>query len=203
MATGFLDQTDPDGGEYKHTKFSKAYLLSTPGPGHLFLAMYDEWFKNTVNFDDYLSDRGQLANAHEPDDPVKNPYTWTHKQDGTPVWGIMAQNPEKIGTFQVGMSGLDIAIPVTGHFDFNLLKTEDARVELIDVGGGHGECLRQIFEKYPDLDPKKCILQERPDVIDMAKATGKLPDGLIYLAHDFGTEQPIKSSCNHQFEDRY
>lgn len=154
--------------------------------------MYDEWFKNAVNFDDYLSDRGQLKNAHEPDDPLKNPYTWTHKQDGTPVWGIMAQNPEKIQTFQVGMSGLDMAIPVTGHFDFSFLKTEDDRIELVDVGGGHGECLRQIFEKHPNLDPKKCILQERPDVIDMAKATRKLPEGLVYQTHDFGTEQPVK-----------
>lgn len=105
---------------------------------------------------------------------------------------LLAQNPEKIQTFQVGMSGLDIAIPVTGHFDFSTLKTNDERIELIDVGGGHGECLRQIFEKHPDLDPRKCVLQERPDVIEMAKASGKLPEGLIYSEHDFGTEQPIQ-----------
>ena len=40
VATGFLDQTRPDGGEYKHTKFSLTYLSSKPGPGQLFLAMY-------------------------------------------------------------------------------------------------------------------------------------------------------------------
>lgn len=88
-----MEQTEIYGGEYKHSKFSKAYLLNTPGPGHLFLAMYDEWFKNTVNFDDYLDARGQLAAAKEPDDPLANPYTWTHKQDGTPVWGIIGSKP--------------------------------------------------------------------------------------------------------------
>jgi hypothetical protein len=41
VASAFLDQTRPDGGEYKHTKFSLAYLLDQPGPGHLFLAMYE------------------------------------------------------------------------------------------------------------------------------------------------------------------
>jgi hypothetical protein len=106
---------------------------------------YDEWFKNMHNFDDYLEARNQLAHAHEPDDPLNNPYTWTHKQDGTPVWAIMAQNPEKIQTFQVGMSGIDIVIPVVGHFDFSLLKSsspEDTTVELVDVGGGTGAPLK-------------------------------------------------------------
>jgi hypothetical protein len=39
VATGFLDQTRADGGEYKHTKFSLSYITTNPGPGHLFLAM--------------------------------------------------------------------------------------------------------------------------------------------------------------------
>lgn len=149
------------------------------------------------NFDDYLVARGQLAHAHEPDDPLHNPYTWTHKQDGSPVWAIMAQDPEKIQAFQVGMSGLDMAIPVVGHFDFNLLKStkedvEKGTVELVDVGGGHGACLKQILTAYPDLDAKQCVLQDRPDVIEMAKASGALPEGLVLMAHNFRTEQPIK-----------
>lgn len=39
VATGFLDQTRPDGGDYRHTKFSLSYLMDKPGPGQLFLAM--------------------------------------------------------------------------------------------------------------------------------------------------------------------
>lgn len=39
VATGFLDQTRADGGEYKHTRFSLSYATSAPGPGKLFLAM--------------------------------------------------------------------------------------------------------------------------------------------------------------------
>lgn len=150
------------------------------------------------NFDDYLVVRGQLANAQEPSDPLNNPYTWTHKQDGTPIWAIMAQDPEKIQTFQVGMAGLDMAVPVIGHFDFNLLKKkeDDAEdmVELVDVGGGHGVCLTQILTAYPGLSAKNCILQERPDVIAMAKAGGKISKDLVLMEHDFGTDQPVKGS---------
>ena len=149
------------------------------------------------HFHEYLAARGQLSQAREPDDPLHNPYTWTHKQDGTPVWTIMAQDPEKIQTFQVGMSGIDVAVPVVGHFDFNILKNsaaedEGEKIELIDVGGGHGACLKQILSEYPALNPRRCILQERPDVIEMAKASGGLPEGLQLMEHDFFKDEPVK-----------
>jgi hypothetical protein len=38
VGTGFLDQTRSDGGDYVHTKFSKAYITA-PGPGKFFQAM--------------------------------------------------------------------------------------------------------------------------------------------------------------------
>lgn len=145
------------------------------------------------NFDDYLVARNQLQHAHEPDDPLHNPYTWTHKQDGTPVWAIMAQDPEKITTFQVAMSGLDIAIPVVGHFDFSVLKNNDDRVQLVDVGGGHGAVLRQILDKHPELDAKQCVLQDRPDVIEMARVKGSLSD-VTLMPHDFLKTQPVKGA---------
>ncbi|KAK3322662.1 S-adenosyl-L-methionine-dependent methyltransferase [Apodospora peruviana] len=197
VASGFLDQTRPDGGEYKHTKFSLAYLLDQPSPGHLFLAMYDEWFKHMHNYDDYLVARGQLEHAAEPDDPLRNPFTFYHKQDGTPVWGIMAQNPEKLLTFQKGMAGIDVAIPVVGHFDFGVLKNspeenEQGVAELVDVGGGHGIVLKKILDTHPKLSPENLVLEDRPDVIGLARESGVLPAEVKLLEHDFTTEQPVK-----------
>ncbi|KAF4437667.1 O-methyltransferase B [Fusarium acutatum] len=196
VASGFLDQTEPDGGEYKHTKFSLAYILDKPAPGHLFLAMYDEWFKHMHNFDDYLVSKGKYE---EPQDPLYNPYTAYWKQEGTPVWSIMMQNPERFQTFQTGMAGLDIAIPVTGHFDFGTLKndssdTENATIELVDVGGGEGTVLNKILEAHPELSPKNCMLQERPEVIQLAKSKKSLPDDVQLVEHDFMTEQPVKGA---------
>ncbi|EXM05530.1 hypothetical protein FOIG_04092 [Fusarium odoratissimum NRRL 54006] len=196
VASGFLDQTEPDGGEYKHTKFSLAYILDKPAPGHLFLAMYDEWFKHMHNFDDYLLSKGKYE---EPQDPLYNPYTAYWKQEGTPVWSIMMQNPERFQTFQTGMAGIDVAIPVTGHFDFSTLKndssdTDNATIELVDVGGGEGTVLNKILEAHPDLSPKNCMLQERPEVIQLAKSKKTLPDGVQLVEHDFMKEQPVKGA---------
>ncbi|KAI1024669.1 hypothetical protein LB503_007306 [Fusarium chuoi] len=196
VASGFLGQTEPDGGEYKHTKFSLAYILDKPAPGHLFLAMYDEWFKHMHNFDDYLVLKGKYE---EPQDPLYNPYTAYWKQEGTPVWSIMMQNPERFQTFQTGMAGIDVAIPVTGHFDFSTLKnespdTDNATIELVDVGGGEGTVLNKILEAHPELSPRNCMLQERPEVIQLAKSKKTLPDDVQLVEHDFMTEQPVKGA---------
>ncbi|KAF5721260.1 O-methyltransferase B [Fusarium mundagurra] len=196
VASGFLDQTEPDGGEYKHTKFSLAYILDKPAPGHLFLAMYDEWFKHMHNFDDYLVSKGKYE---EPQDPLYNPYTAYWKQEGTPVWSIMMQNPERFQTFQTGMAGIDVAIPVTGHFDFSTLKndspgTDNATIELVDVGGGEGTVLNKILEAHPELSPQNCMLQERPEVIQLAKSKKTLPDDVQLVEHDFMKEQPVKGA---------
>ncbi|CZR47654.1 uncharacterized protein FPRO_13321 [Fusarium proliferatum ET1] len=196
VASGFLDQTEPDGGEYKHTKFSLAYILDEPAPGYLFLAMYDEWFKHMHNFDDYLVSKGKYE---EPQDPLYNPYTAYWKQEGTPVWSLMMQNPERFQTFQTGMAGIDVAIPVTGHFDFSTLKNEspdtgNATIELVDVGGGEGTVLNKILEAHPELSPRNCVLQERPEVIQLAKSKKTLPDDVQLVEHDFMTEQPVKGA---------
>ncbi|KAK1757099.1 O-methyltransferase B [Echria macrotheca] len=198
VATGFLDQTLPTGGAYKHTKFSLSYLLDRPSPGHLFLAMYDDWFKHMVAFDDYLAARGLPDSAREPDDPLHNPYTFGSGQDGTPVWAIMAQNPERLDSFQKGMAGIDVAIPVVGHFDFGVLADDDGtgekRVQLVDVGGGHGVVLSKILTAHPTLDPGRTVLQERADVIGLAKTNGVLPGEVRLMEHDFMTEQPVKGA---------
>ena len=84
---------------------------------------------------------------------------------------------------------------VVGHFDFSqLATTEEGRVELVDIGGGHGACLKQILDKHPQLEAKKCILQDVPDVIKIAKSSGTLPPDLILMEHDFRSEQPVKSA---------
>jgi hypothetical protein len=108
----------------------------------------------------------------------------------------MAQDPEKISTFQVAMAGFDMAIPVVGHFDFSVLKNSEGedRVQLVDVGGGHGTVLKQILDAHPDLDPAKCVLEDRANVIEMAKSNSVLPPSVPLVIHDFLATQPIRGA---------
>ncbi|KAK7408698.1 hypothetical protein QQX98_009114 [Neonectria punicea] len=97
------------------------------------------------------------------------------------------------------MAGIDVAIPVTGHFDFSALKNspaEDAQdvVELVDVGGGEGVVLKKILEAHPELSPKNCMLQERPEMIELTKSRTVLPTEVQLLEHDFMAEQPVKGA---------
>jgi len=150
------------------------------------------------NFDDYLAEKCQLQNAKEPDDPLFNPYTFYRKQEGTPVWTIMSQDPERFQTFQTGMAGIDLAIPVVGHFDFDSLQNSPAevasrRIQLVDVGGGHGAVLKRILDHHKDsLDPNTCILQDRTEVIALSRANNILPGEVERQEHDFMAEQPVK-----------
>jgi hypothetical protein len=163
------------------------------------LPRYDEWFKNMHNFDDYLAAKGQLQNAREPEDPLYNPYTWYHKQEGKPIWAIMSQDQERFEIFQAAMAGIDLAIPVVGHFNFNTLHNTPEEVakgviEIVDVGGGAGAVLRQILDANPELHPKSCVLEDRLEVIQLSKTNGILPDEVQRVEHDFMTEQPIKGT---------
>ncbi|KAM0433308.1 hypothetical protein ACHAPT_004184 [Fusarium lateritium] len=189
VASSFLDQTEPDGGKYNHTKSSLAYILDKPTPGHLFLAIYDEWFKHMHDFDDYLVSKCKFE---EPQGPLHNPYTAYYAQEGTPT----------------GMAGIDVAIPVTGHFDFGLLKNtaeSEAKgvVELVDVGGGEGAVLGKILEAHPDLTPKSCVLRKRLEVIQLAKTKGALLEDVQLVEHDFMEEQIIKGKANNQFSSTH
>ncbi|PFH62694.1 hypothetical protein XA68_12372 [Ophiocordyceps unilateralis] len=202
VMSGFLQQTRPDGGEYRHSKFSRAYRIdsSGTGPGHLFLVLFDYILKPFVDFDDYFAQRGQLQNAREPDDALYSPFSLSRNQGGTCPWTILSQDPEQLRMFQMGMRNLDLAVPAVGSFDFDCLRNtpeEEAagRIQLVDVGGGHGVVLGDILDAHPDaLRPETCVLQDRPDVIELSKINGALPAEVQRIHHDFMTEQPVKGA---------
>ncbi|RDA95170.1 hypothetical protein CP533_1939 [Ophiocordyceps camponoti-saundersi (nom. inval.)] len=193
--SGFLEQTDEGG--YRHSKFSRAYQPEKPGLGHLFVACFDHVLTPFHNFDEYLSRRGQL---HEPDDSLRCPMTSYHNQDGVSPWAIMGQNPDRMRDFQLAMDVIDEASTAVGTFDFRLLRNspdEEAagRVQLVDVGGGHGTVLANIIAAYSDsLRYETCVLQDRPDVIELSKKNSALPDAVKRMNHDFFTEQPVKGA---------
>lgn len=71
----------------------------------------------------------------------------------------------------------------------NGAQTQDDAVFLVDVGGGKGHDLQELYQKHPNL-PGTLVLQDLKGVISEAKALG-LNEKIIPMAHDFFTAQPI------------
>ena len=68
-------------------------------------------------------------------------------------------------------------------------KTEDNAVFLVDVGGGKGHDLQELYRKYPML-PGKLVLQDSKGVIEEAQGSG-LDSKIVLMEHDFFTAQPV------------
>jgi hypothetical protein len=145
---------------------------------------YDNSHLSLDRFHEYLAARGSLT---EPDDPTFNPYTWRFKQDGKVVWEIMAQDPKRLKSFQMGLANMEASVPIVGFYDFGKLETSDDRSILVDVGA------------HPNLasKPEKFVLQDLPEQIALARAAGRLPEKVVKMEHDFYTEQPVKGQSSH------
>jgi hypothetical protein len=66
--------------------------------------------------------------------------------------------------------------------------TEDTDVALVDVGGGNGDVIQAVLQKYPDIKGR-FILQDLPEVV--IKVQESLDNRIEVMSHDFFTEQPI------------
>jgi len=157
---------------------------------------YDNSHLSLDRFHEYLAARGSLT---EPDDPTFNPYTWRFKQDGKVVWEIMAQDPKRLKSFQMGLANMEASVPIVGFYDFGKLDTSDDRSILVDVGGGGGQSIMAIMGAHPNLasKPEKFVLQDLPEQIALARAAGRLPEKVVKMEHDFYTEQPVKGQSSH------
>ncbi|KAK5654304.1 hypothetical protein OQA88_7482 [Cercophora sp. LCS_1] len=179
--TGFL--SSPQKSHLSHTPFSLSYLLDQPSPGHFFLALYDHFHSPMHAFHTHP--------PTEPSNPLFNPYTTYFNKPGTPVWEIMASNLTVMSNLQKGMTGIDVAIPPVDHFDFSLLAKGEG-LQLVDVGGGNGSVLNKILEAHKELDPGRCVVQERKEVVELAK--GIVKAGVRVEEGDFTGVQGIKGA---------
>lgn len=66
-------------------------------------------------------------------------------------------------------------------------------MSFVDVGGGYGVVLKKILDEYPEgLTAENVVLQDREDVIILARGSGVLPGEAKLMVHDFMTDQPVK-----------
>lgn len=178
-------------------------VIETSSPFHLLATLLsdyvprnDECLSTLVHFHQYVKDRGETP-VHEPDDPIRNPYTHRHGQDGLPVWAIMAQFPERLKAFQLGFMSQEDSVPIIGFYDFSTLHDaagDGERVTLVDVGGGQGQSIAQILTAFPSLPANRMVLQDLPEPIQQVQTAKSLPAGVVAMVHDFWTPQPVQGA---------
>lgn len=155
----------------------------------------DEIFVNTSRLPEYF----RAVGGRDSNSTSDNLFTWGNGKVGSSFFEIISADPRRIKQFDIAMSTQDHTLPVLGMYPFgeelaNVLDT-DTRPLLVDIGGGRGQSLTQIKEKWPALEGK-LILQDRPMVLD---SFPELP-GIEKMAHDFFTEQPVKREYLFLFE---
>ena len=173
--------------EYTHTPFSLALL-----DGHevdFFKLMVDEIFVATTRLPEYFS----IYGAHDTLSATETPHAWAFDQYGKlNFYETVSLDPKRIKQFSVAMATQDAMLPALGMYDFGAELANsadlDTRPLIVDIGGGLGQSLTQIKEKWPKLEGKM-ILQDKPHVLAMS---GDLGPGIEKQAHNFFQEQPVK-----------
>ncbi|KAF2160329.1 hypothetical protein M409DRAFT_29180 [Zasmidium cellare ATCC 36951] len=206
VAKGFIGETrSSEGlGAYVPTQMTRHMVVPSVRAGFIFhydsglliLVQGLSYFRSTSFRLKQGHGRGRLQFAHDTDD---EDYVYWSKQPG-----VM----ENFSTFMQGYFGGG-AQPTPMEwflFDEVCFKDFDAtRVEYayVDVGGGKGQNIQAIVEKYGDYvkDDKFC-LQDVAPVIDDIESSGTVLDGRIEkMAYDYLTPQTIRGARAYMLEN--
>jgi hypothetical protein len=171
--------------------------------GSLFCVMFEHGLRGFTHWGEYFDKYG----IKEPTDVRNNPFTfgWGHPE--LDVWEVVALDSERARNFAAGMKCMDSISSKYGGpasvYNFEWIGNEAAfgknidRALIVDVGGNHGATLKHIMAKVPAIPQDRCVLQDRPEVIEESILAGDpaLRD-ISRMAHDFNLEQPIKGKPN-------
>jgi hypothetical protein len=143
-----------------------------------------------------------------------NPHSFGWGHEDKNFWEITSMDQERLVDFNQSMNTLDEVLPVTGMYDFSwIAKASEGgpdRPLIVDVGGGKGQALKRIMAAFPEIPAKRLILQDRPDVIEDAKAMTDFPgfEDVIKMPHNFFDPEPVKGAlvyyirrCMHDWSD--
>ncbi|KAK1831492.1 Demethylsterigmatocystin 6-O-methyltransferase [Podospora conica] len=193
LATGKLLPGDlPD--HIRHSSFSRICVSTSPfyslnaihsGNGVRSFALWPQYFAT--------------YGRAEPPRVTHTPFSFAWGHPELAPWEVKALYPEYAALFAQGMEAKAMVgggMPWTGEqafYDLGWLAGESGAV--VDVGGGLGQLLKDVLAEVPGVEPARCVLQDRKEVIEQAaeKADPAL-EGVVMMEHDFHEEQPVKGA---------
>lgn len=134
---------------------------------------------------------------NEPQTMNHIPNTYAHGHPEWSVYEMLSHYPDRLNRFMRAMAMIEEKMPISGIYDFSSViergLEQPERPIFVDVGGGRGQAIKAIRGEYPSLRIDRCVLQDRPEVLEAMKS---LDDhdlrGVQTMAIDFHQEQPLK-----------
>ncbi|KAK0716604.1 O-methyltransferase-domain-containing protein [Apiosordaria backusii] len=225
ISTGML--SSPTLNHASHTPRSLPIALNPLFRSTMKLILYED-FPQEAGTPEYYAHYGR---HHLPREKSHTPYAFAKGQPEKTVFEIMNQNTELMGIFMQAMTktqefmacrqldGPGGGDQTNERYDFTWVWEGDdegngERVQIVDVGGGAGHTLAGILSWEKRLNPGRCVLQDREEVIAAVSAKAKNNENGVLLKEvkkmgiDFHREQPVKGAkgyllrrCLHDYGD--
>lgn len=197
MASGTLVEAGP--GRVSHSRVSPLYISERPSSSLAWVAVANG-LRAYVSWPEYFERYGR----REPEGPTHTPSSLSWGQPEKAVWEIIAADPEYSRRFAEAMRARQIAggnVRLAGRealYDMTWIGDEargwpEDSALVVDVGGGHGQLLKDILSEVPSVPARRCVLQDRPEVVrDAEAAADPMLREVVKRGHDFHAEQPVK-----------
>ncbi|KAF5485197.1 Methyltransferase fsa4 [Colletotrichum siamense] len=204
---GILEQVGDDA--VAHTKRSRIYVDGQPA-GQIVGMAWENGMVPYVQMPAYFEKYGRK----EPQTLNHVPGTFAY---GVPEYGwyeMLQHDPPRMQRFLRAMGPIEEKMPISGIYDFTWVvdyakANPTDRAVFVDVGAGRGQSIKAIHKENPELPLDRCVLQDRPEVVEAVK---QLDDADMRLVRkqviDFHKEQPEKGAltywirrCLHNYGD--
>lgn len=184
---GFLQQREVD--KWEATPLTHA--ATAPPLRAWLIAHFDKRVDISAQFPEWLKKHKYQTTWLEDDNIAKQVF-------GTDCWTYLEENKELGQIFDQAMSIQESFPPETRPpYPFaderGEIKTDADAVTLVDVGGGFGQAIKAMRQKYPDVKGR-FVLQDLPRSIEKVDQAQAKQDGFEATAHDFFTPQPVKGA---------
>jgi len=162
--------------------------------------MYSLSWETTIVSDYHLLNYFDIYGRKEPQSMNHIPSTFARGCPEKSFFAYLQETPGVFHRFARGMKFMEIQAPATGLYDFTWLveKAEREKTErkvFVDVGGGRGQAIMAIHDKFPGIPLDRCVLQDRAEVIKVVEAAGdeKIKE-VQKVAIDFLVSQPVQGT---------
>lgn len=155
---------------------------------------FDEYFPPILAMPRYFDAYG----LKEPAGKLHSIKAFAEGEPEFTVSELMNRHPERMSTMLLALSAMEKMYPHSGLYDFSWVAARAGdsptdRPLIVDVGGGNGHTLRAICKDTPGLPLSRCVLQDLPEIIEVAKKTAdKEVLSAQLIGMDFFKEQPVK-----------